>query len=44
MIKPYSARYAEEVVNLFHYSIHAIDSAIYSEEEKEAWAPSPPNY
>jgi putative acetyltransferase len=44
IIKPYSTRYADEVVDLFHSSVLAIDPRIYSEKEKEAWAPSLPNY
>ncbi|MCG8529639.1 MAG: GNAT family N-acetyltransferase [Desulfovibrionales bacterium] len=35
---------AMEVANVFHAAVHAIDPSIYSEEEKEAWAPTPPNY
>lgn len=33
-----------EIADLFHDSIHAIDKSIYSKEELEAWAPTPPDY
>lgn len=44
LIKPYSEVHAKEITELFHQSVHAIDSSVYSEEQKEAWAPTPPNY
>jgi putative acetyltransferase len=43
-IKQYNSVNYEEIADLFHDSVHAIDSAVYSEEEKEAWAPTPPDY
>ena len=33
-----------EIANLFHKSVHAIHPSLYSKEELEAWAPTPPNY
>ncbi|MCB1171414.1 MAG: GNAT family N-acetyltransferase, partial [Leptospiraceae bacterium] len=27
---------------LYHRAVHAIDSAIYSDREKQAWSPEPP--
>jgi putative acetyltransferase len=33
-----------EIADLFHDSIHAIPASIYSEEELEAWSPTPPDY
>lgn len=33
-----------EIVDLFHLAVHSIDPVIYSLEEQEAWAPTPPNY
>lgn len=32
------------IADLFFESIHAIDDAIYSPEQKAAWAPKPPKY
>lgn len=43
-IQSYSAKWAVEIADLFHKSVHAIDSAIYTSEQKEAWAPTPPDY
>jgi putative acetyltransferase len=44
IIAKYSEKDAEEIASLFHRTVHAIDSSIYSEKEKEAWAPTPPDY
>ena len=43
-IRPYTADRANEIANLFHASVHAIDDQIYAPEQKEAWAPTPPDY
>ena len=43
-IRPYQDSDHAEIADLFHDSIHAIDRSIYSEEELEAWAPTPPDY
>jgi len=43
-IKSYSSEWALEIADLFHQSVHAIDPAIYTPEQKEAWAPTPPDY
>jgi len=43
-IKSYSAEWAIEIADLFHQSVHAIDPLIYSPEQKEAWAVTPPDY
>ena len=43
-IKPYTDDKAREVADVFHKSVHAIDTSLYSDEEKEAWAPTPPDY
>lgn len=40
----YSSDRAREITDLFYDSIHAIDSSIYSDEQKDAWAPAPINY
>lgn len=37
----YSSNRAKEIADLFYMSVHAIDSSVYSEEQKNAWAPSP---
>ena len=43
-VKPYSSHYASEICDLFHSTIHAIDTDIYSKAEQEAWCPTPPDY
>jgi len=43
-IQIYSANKAREIADLFHQSVHAIDSSIYTSEQKEAWAPTPVDY
>lgn len=43
-IRSYSTKWAVEIADLFHQSVHAIDSALYTPEQKEAWAPTPPDY
>lgn len=40
----YSAKRAVEIADLFHKSVHAIDPSVYTPEQQEAWAPTPPNY
>ncbi|MEP0073167.1 MAG: GNAT family N-acetyltransferase [Marinomonas sp.] len=43
-IQTYSPDKAREVTDLFHESVHAIDSSLYSLEQKEAWSPTPIDY
>ncbi|MFA9394563.1 MAG: GNAT family N-acetyltransferase [Halodesulfovibrio sp.] len=43
-IRSYKESDAMELANLFHDSVHAISTKVYSEEEKEAWAPTPSDY
>lgn len=43
-IKLYSPEWAIEITDLFYQSVHAIDPLVYTPEQKEAWAPTPPNY
>lgn len=40
----YSAKRAEEIADLFYNAVHFIDSSIYCDEQKHAWAPSPIDY
>lgn len=40
----YSSTWARDITDLFYSSVHAIDSSIYSNREKEAWAPKPIDY
>jgi len=40
----YTAELAIEIADLFHQSVHGIDPSIYTVEQQEAWAPTPPNY
>ena len=43
-IRVYTPEHAAEVADLVHEAVQAIDAASYSREEKEAWAPTPPDY
>lgn len=43
-IQIYSAEKAKEIADLFHQSVHTIDTSVYTSEQKEAWAPTPTNY
>ncbi len=43
-IRNYTPEYTEEIVKLFYSSVHAIDSKIYSNKQKQAWTPIPPDY
>ena len=43
-IRSYTESDVMDIANLFHDSVHAIAPEIYSNEEKEAWAPTPPDY
>jgi len=43
-IHPFDTQFTTEIVNLHHASVHAIDPLIYSLEQQEAWAHTPPNY
>jgi len=40
----YSSNRANEIADLFYMAVHDIDALIYSEEQKNAWAPSPIDY
>ena len=40
----YTSEYAVQLANIFHQAVHAVDSTCYTQEQKEAWAPSPPDY
>lgn len=42
-IRDYLTSDLTKIVELFHDSVHAIPSSIYSAKEKEAWAPTPPD-
>lgn len=43
-IRSYQNDDARVFANLFHNAVHAIDPSLYSEAQKEAWAPTPPDY
>ncbi|ARU49983.1 GNAT family N-acetyltransferase [Sulfurospirillum diekertiae] len=43
-ILPYTDACATEITDLHHACVHAIDPHIYSREQQEAWAHTPPNY
>lgn len=40
----YSSNSAKAITDLFYGSVHAIDSSVYSNEQKKAWAPMPIDY
>lgn len=40
----YLPKYAHEITDLFHDSVHEIGRSHYTKEEIEAWAPTPPDY
>ena len=44
IIRPYEKSDAFQITQLFHSSVHAIADTLYTKEEKEAWAPTPPDY
>ena len=44
IIQNYTQDKAIEVADLFHHTVHAIDESIYTQQQKEAWASTPPNY
>lgn len=44
MIIEYNEGMARELTDLFHEAVHDIDSSVYSESQKSAWAPTPINY
>lgn len=41
---PYAPELARTVTDLFHRAVHAVDPKLYSPEQQEAWAPTPPDY
>jgi len=43
-IIPYSSARSKEITELFYTAVHHIDDAIYSQQQKEAWAPLPIDY
>jgi len=43
-IAPYTDANATEITDLHHACVHAISPTIYSLEQQEAWAHTPPNY
>ena len=43
-IELYMSAYATEITDLHHACVHAIDPCIYTLEQQEAWAHTPPNY
>lgn len=43
-IRDYQTEDADEIADLFHDCVHAIESPDYSPAQLEAWAPTPPDY
>lgn len=40
----YSPECSSEIADLFYQSVHAIDPDIYTQQQKNAWAPTPIDY
>ncbi|WP_227814988.1 GNAT family N-acetyltransferase [Nitrogeniibacter aestuarii] len=43
-IQIYSEEWANEIADVFYLAVHAIDTSIYTQEQKEVWAPAPIDY
>ena len=43
-IRDFVASDSRDIADLFHDSVHGISTDLYSREQLEAWAPSPPDY
>jgi len=43
-IEIYTPDRVHEIADLFYQSVHAINPGVYSHDQKEAWAPTPPDY
>ena len=43
-IQDYAPAFARQIAELFHRAVHAVDPGIYTPEQQEAWAPTPPDY
>ncbi len=43
-IEDYKVEDARAIADLYHAAVHAIEPTVYSEAQKEAWAPTPPDY
>ncbi|MBJ7536267.1 GNAT family N-acetyltransferase [Marinomonas sp. C1424] len=44
IIQHFKTSDAKAIADLFHGSVHSISLEIYSKEQLEAWAPTPPDY
>ncbi|ANG62761.1 histone acetyltransferase [Marinobacterium aestuarii] len=44
IIRNYRAADCRAIADLFHAAVHALDDRDYSAAEREAWAPTPPDY
>lgn len=42
-IRTYQPQDADAIADLYHAAVHAIDPTVYSKEQQEAWAPTPPD-
>ena len=43
-IRDYRITDADEIADLFHDCVHAIESPVHTPAQLEAWAPTPPDY
>ncbi len=43
-IQDYAPAFARQIADLFYRAVHAVDPGIYTPEQQEAWAPTPPDY
>lgn len=44
IIRHFTTSDAKDIADLFHGSVHSISLDIYSKEQLEAWAPTPPDH
>ncbi|MCL6417508.1 GNAT family N-acetyltransferase [Aestuariirhabdus sp. Z084] len=43
-VETYRPEDAHDLADLFHAAVHGIEEMVYSANEREAWAPTPPDY
>lgn len=44
IVKSYDAIYAKSLTDLFYATVHSIDNEVYTEAQKDEWAPFPIEY
>ena len=43
-VQPFMVDRSNEIADLFHQSVHSIDTSIYTPEQLNVWASTPPDY